>query len=240
VDEIVAKLTTVELEQVIKIVGRCLRCYPPGAYDALKARRPVSPKPQLGERERSDRSAEETKPATQHPQRWTPPRRFTGFGAKAPLSASQRGTTNRYGITLDRAWTEWAAKQGVSETIAAALYLISGNRKIYEVVVKLTPGEIERVIDIVQRWPDCFPPGALAALNHSRSAPAREQSAAYPARGAGHRSAARINPGIGQLHPNGPALPRAAVHSAPERTPTWSTTLSSLLIEQSFSNWQQG
>jgi hypothetical protein len=48
VDEIVAKLTSVELEQVIKIVGRCPRCYPPGAYDALKARRPPSPTPQPG------------------------------------------------------------------------------------------------------------------------------------------------------------------------------------------------
>jgi hypothetical protein len=140
----------------------------------------------------------------------------------------KRATANRYGITLDHTWTEWAAKQGVSQTVAAALYLISENRKIYEVVAKLTPSEIERVIDIVQRWPDCFPPGVLAALDHNRSAPPSEQLAAYPARGAGHRSAARINPGIGQLHPNGPALPRAAVHSsalpraaatsAPERT----------------------
>jgi hypothetical protein len=222
VDEIVAKLTPVELEQVIKIVGRCPRCYPPGAYDALKGhRRTPSLKPQPGINpgpERSDRSAEQTKPATQHTQRWTPPRRFAGFGAKVPLSASQHGTGNRYGITLNHTWTEWAAKQGVSETIAAALYLISENRKTDEVMVKLTPSEIERVIEIVQRWPDCFPSGALAALNHSRPAPPREQSAAFPARGAGHRPAARINPGIGQLHPNAPALPRAAVHSAPERT----------------------
>jgi len=81
-------------------------------------------------------------------------------------------------------------------------------------MVKLTPSENERVINIVQCWPDCFPPGALAALNHRRLAPPREQSAAHPARGAGHR----FNPGVGQLRPNGPALPHAAVHSAPERT----------------------
>ena len=36
VDEIAAKLTPAELEQVIKIVGRSPRGYPPGAYDALK------------------------------------------------------------------------------------------------------------------------------------------------------------------------------------------------------------
>jgi len=39
VDEIVARLTTAELEQVIKIVGRSPRGYPPGAYDALKGKR---------------------------------------------------------------------------------------------------------------------------------------------------------------------------------------------------------
>ena len=39
VDEIVAKLSPVELEQVIKIVGRSPRGYAPGAYDALKGKR---------------------------------------------------------------------------------------------------------------------------------------------------------------------------------------------------------
>jgi hypothetical protein len=38
VDEIVARLTLAELEQVIRIVGRCPRGYPPGAYAALKGR----------------------------------------------------------------------------------------------------------------------------------------------------------------------------------------------------------
>jgi hypothetical protein len=55
-----------------------------------------------------------------------------------------------YDIALNRAWTEWAAEHGVSETIAAALYLVSRNRKADEVVVKLTPGEMERVIAFVQ------------------------------------------------------------------------------------------
>ena len=32
--------------------------------------------------------------------------------------------TDPYGITLDRAWTEWAAEYGVSPTVAAALFLI--------------------------------------------------------------------------------------------------------------------
>ena len=36
VDEIVTRLTPLELEQVIKIVGRSPQGYAPGAYDALK------------------------------------------------------------------------------------------------------------------------------------------------------------------------------------------------------------
>ena len=91
--------------------------------------------------------------------RFTPSRRFAGFGAKAPLSATSRATANPYGITLDRVWTDWAAQHGVSETIAAALYLVSRNRKVGEVVVKLTLGETERVIAFVQTWPDHFPGG---------------------------------------------------------------------------------
>jgi hypothetical protein len=39
VDEIVARLTTAELEQVIQIVGRSPRGYAPGAYEALKQER---------------------------------------------------------------------------------------------------------------------------------------------------------------------------------------------------------
>jgi hypothetical protein len=66
---------------------------------------------------------------------------------------------NPYGIALDRAWTEWAAKQGVSETIAAAVYLLAENRKAEEVVDKLKPSEMERVIDIIGHQPDRFPQG---------------------------------------------------------------------------------
>jgi hypothetical protein len=39
VDEIVARLTTAELDQVFKIVGRSRRGYAPGAYAALKEQR---------------------------------------------------------------------------------------------------------------------------------------------------------------------------------------------------------
>jgi hypothetical protein len=56
----------------------------------------------------------------------------------------------------------------VSETIAAALCLISRNRKVGDVVVKLTLGETERVIAFVQTWPDHFPRGALDPISYAR------------------------------------------------------------------------
>ena len=76
--------------------------------------------------------------------------------------------TNPYGITLDREWSEWAAKFGASPTVAAALFLISERHSSLEVMTKLARGEVEQVAAIVQRWPDCFPPGSLDALK-SRS-----------------------------------------------------------------------
>jgi hypothetical protein len=42
-------------------------------------------------------------------------------------------------------------RSGSDQAIAAALYLVSRNRKAGEVLVKLTPGEMELVIAFVQR-----------------------------------------------------------------------------------------
>src|ERR1700741_3098326 len=75
---------------------------------------------------------------------------------------------NPYGITLSRTWTEWTAKQGLSETVAAALSLVSQGRKADEGGAKLTPGEMEGLIQIVQQWPAHFPRGALAAVRDSK------------------------------------------------------------------------
>ena len=58
--------------------------------------------------------------------------------------------SNRYGITLDSEWIEWAAKEKVSETVAAALLLICETRPLHKVVAKLTSGEFERVVDIIR------------------------------------------------------------------------------------------
>jgi hypothetical protein len=109
VNEIVARLTPVELEQVIKIVGRCPRGYPPGAYDALKGHR-RTPKPQPAERTNpgpeQHRANERNSRATEGTRRWTLPRRFAGFGAKVLQNATERATTNSCGTTLDRARTD--------------------------------------------------------------------------------------------------------------------------------------
>ena len=50
-------------------------------------------------------------------------------------------------------------------------------RPVHEVVTKLTPGEFERVSDIVRRSPDHFPPGALAALKSRGAMLARRPAA---------------------------------------------------------------
>jgi len=85
--------------------------------------------------------------------------------------------SNPYGITLDCAWIAWAAKERVSETVAAAVRLICQNRPAHEVVAKLTPWEFERVVDIVRRSPDRFPSGTLAALESRCPIPARRPAA---------------------------------------------------------------
>jgi hypothetical protein len=80
--------------------------------------------------------------------------------------------SNRYGITLDSEWIKWAATEKVSETVAAAVLLICETRPVHEVVAKLTPGEFERVVDVIHRSPDHFPSGTLAALKSRSPIPA--------------------------------------------------------------------
>ena len=87
--------------------------------------------------------------------------------ARAALSQSAayvQAMSNPYGISLDREWTEWAAKAGVSPTVAAALLLVSRSRPLPEIVARLMPGELEQIVGVIGRWPDCFPHGMLAAL----------------------------------------------------------------------------
>ena len=64
-------------------------------------------------------------------------------------------------------------QEKASETVAAAVLLICETRPVHEVVAKLTPGEFERVVDIIRRSPDHFPSGTLAALKEPQSVTGR-------------------------------------------------------------------
>ena len=91
--------------------------------------------------------------------------------------------TNRYGITLDPGAQRWAAAEGVSETVIAAICLLP-ERSIDEVVAKLTLGELEQVIEILARYPSCCPPGALAVLIAKRNLSPQPSTESRTANGA--------------------------------------------------------
>jgi hypothetical protein len=94
----------------------------------------------------------------------------------------------------------------VSETISAALYLVSRNMKVDEVLVKLTPGEVDLVLDIVQRWPDHFPLRAVAALKNGRPTSSPEPSA--PSAACGSPDAALTRGNVGPTRAYRPAAPQ--------------------------------
>ena len=101
-----------------------------------------------------------------------------------PSTKTPRTLEHPYGITLDSEWIEWATKEKNGrpkrkhpKRVAAAVLLICETRPVHEVVAKLTPGEFERVVDVVHRSPDHFPSGTLAALkSHSPLPAGRPQS----------------------------------------------------------------
>ena len=101
--------------------------------------------------------------------------------------------SNPYGISLDREWTEWVAKAGVSPTVAAALFLISERHPSHEVMAKLTPSEVEQVAKIVRRWPDCFPPGSVDALKSRGQTLAQPPSVRVSADPTSRRRPARVS-----------------------------------------------
>ena len=74
VGEVAAKLRPDELEHVIRLVGRCPSCYPPGTLDALKSKRMASLTSTVGSLLPSAATNEDAA-AHQHPQRGRPPPR---------------------------------------------------------------------------------------------------------------------------------------------------------------------
>jgi hypothetical protein len=106
VDEIVPKLSAIELEQVIKLVGRSPRIYPPGILDALEQRR-TSPSPQPP----SDRGSTEAGKSTgrasgaDHPRSHrTPPHSEHGAGADAG-AGSPRSAEGNTGVGAQKTGT---------------------------------------------------------------------------------------------------------------------------------------
>jgi hypothetical protein len=99
VDEIVAKLSPAELEQVIKIVGRSPRGYPPGAYDALKGKRNLAqPQPPI-ERLSRNGALESGQPAHTNSgaerSRQIHVRRFTVPRLEVPQTSTERSADRR-------------------------------------------------------------------------------------------------------------------------------------------------
>jgi hypothetical protein len=92
---------------------------------------------------------------------------------------------NRYEITLDPVWAKWATEHGVSETVAAALFLLSKKRKAEEVVDRLKPDQLKVVVEVVENLPECFPQGTLTALRDSRPTSSPDVSAPSGPPGAG-------------------------------------------------------
>src|SRR5580704_7275050 len=71
--------------------------------------------------------------------------------------------TNAFGVELHSESVRWAAAEGVSETVIAAVLLLH-ERSVDEIASKLRPDELEQVIKLVGRCPSSYPPGALNAL----------------------------------------------------------------------------
>jgi hypothetical protein len=71
--------------------------------------------------------------------------------------------TNRFGVLLYRDDVRWAAAEGVSETVIAAVLMLH-ERSVDEIVPKLSAAEIEQVIKLVARSPRVYAPGTLDVL----------------------------------------------------------------------------
>ena len=76
--------------------------------------------------------------------------------------------TNCFDILLDPDDVRWAAAEGVSETVIAAILLLHEER-VDEIVPKLGAAELEQVIKLVGRSPSVYPPGTLDALKQRRA-----------------------------------------------------------------------
>jgi hypothetical protein len=77
--------------------------------------------------------------------------------------------TNRFGVALHPDDLRWAAAEGVSETVIAAVVLLHEST-VDEIAPKLKQDELAQVINLVGRCPSCYPAGTHAALKNRRQA----------------------------------------------------------------------
>ena len=76
--------------------------------------------------------------------------------------------TNRFAVLLHPDDVRWAAAEGVSEDVIAAVLLLH-QRSVDEIVPKLSAAELEQVIKLVGRSPRVYPPGTLDALKQRKA-----------------------------------------------------------------------
>ena len=77
---------------------------------------------------------------------------------------------NRFGVDLHPDSVRWAAAEGVSQGVIAAVLLLH-ERSVEEIVPQLSPPELEKVIELVGRSPRLYPRGILEALEQHKSLP---------------------------------------------------------------------
>ena len=85
--------------------------------------------------------------------------------------------TNRFGFDLHPKEVRWAAAEGVSEDVIAAVLLLH-ERSVEEIVPQLSRLELEKVIELVGRSP------RLEALDQHRSLTASSKEEGTPSAGA--------------------------------------------------------
>ena len=76
--------------------------------------------------------------------------------------------TKSFGVELHPKSVRWAAAEGVSETVIAAVLLLH-ERSVDEIAPELSAAEVEQVIKLVGRSPSVYPPGTLDALKQRRA-----------------------------------------------------------------------
>ena len=90
------------------------------------------------------------------------------FACSRPLAEYYPGTmTNCFGVALHPDRLRWAAAEGVTEDVIAAVLLLH-ERSVGEIVPKLSPAELEKVIVLVGRSPRLYPLGIVEALERRR------------------------------------------------------------------------